>query len=388
MVAHRRMTTLFYLSLFMWLYAYAGYPLALLLARTLSGSRRVPHQACTPRVTVVVPVHNGAHSVAQKARDLLDLDYPRHLLEVVVVSDGSDDGTGEVVRREAELDPRVHLVAVADQQGKENAINRGVAVATGDIIVVSDLGVQPRRDALRLLVEPFGDERVGATTGVDSPIGSGGSAITGIAGLYTRYEIAVRRLEAAVGNIVVVNGCFFAVRRSLVPHLVPHQTADLAVPLQVIRRGFRVVLVPEAAAAVPTSRSVAGEFHRRVRTFNRGITTFLAATDLLNPFRHGWVAVQLVSHKLVRWLVPLWLAGLALSSAALATRSQWFALILLVQVLLYSAAILGLSGRTSRGFERLVSVPSFYLLSNASIVIAWTQVLRGQKAGTWKPTER
>jgi len=382
------MKAIFIVSLVMWLYAYAGYPIALFLARIIAGRQGRVRQTVVLPATVVIPVHDGAGAIVDKVRRIQELEYPRELLDIVVVADGCTDDTIEMVKQEAGKDPRIRLVEVEEQRGKENAINEGVAVALGDVVVVSDLGVHPRRDALHLLVEAFSDDQVGAVTGVDAPQRSGRSAITGIAGLYTRYEIAVRKLEAAVGNIVVVNGCFFGVRKKLVPHLVPHQTADLAVPLHVIRSGFRVVLVPEAAAVVPSSRSVGGEFRRRVRTFNRGITTFLAAADLLNPWRHGWTSLQLISHKLVRWLVPLWLMGLLVSSAALAGHSPAFAIVLVVQLLLYAMAILGLSGFASGKVERAVSVPSFYLLSNVSIVIAWWQVLRGERAGTWKPTER
>ncbi|PIX83711.1 MAG: hypothetical protein COZ33_04025 [Nitrospirae bacterium CG_4_10_14_3_um_filter_70_108] len=382
------MKIIFWTSLVIWAYAYAGYPLLLLLMRLLAGRRDVVRGDVTPRVTILVPVHNGATIIADKIRRLLALDYPAEQVEIVVVSDGSDDGTGEFVRREAEADPRVRLVEVAEQRGKENAINEGVAVASGEVVVVSDSGVHPFPGALRRLVQVFADPTVGAATGVDVPEATGGSSVTGVAGFYTRYEIGVRKLEASAGTMVVVNGCFFAVRRELVPRLVPHVTADLFVPFNVIRSGYRVALVPEAAATVRTSRSVKAEFRRRVRTFNRGITTFFTALDLLDPFRYGWVGVQVTSHKLARWLVPLSLVGLLVSTAALAPSSPGFAGLFLVQLLTYGLALLGLTGVVRGGLEKLASIPSFYLLSNLSIAMAWLQVIRGKKAGTWQPTVR
>jgi cellulose synthase/poly-beta-1,6-N-acetylglucosamine synthase-like glycosyltransferase len=380
--------TLFWLSLTLLAYAYVGYPLLLVAICALGGGRETKRDDVTPTITMIVPVYNGAEIIADKLEHLFALEYPKERMEIVVVSDGSNDGTADIVRRYVERDPRVRLVEVATQRGKEHAINEGVAVANGEVVVVSDSGVHPRTDALLRLLRPFADPAIGAATGVDISEDAGRSAITGVAGLYTRYEIAIRKLEMEVGTVVVVNGCFFAVRKPLVPRLVPHVTADLFVPFNVIRNGYRVALELDAGAVVRTSRSVEAEFRRRVRTFNRGITTFFTGIDLLNVLRYGWVPVQLVSHKFARWLVPAALLGILISTASLSPSSAAFSALFVAQGAGYTMAILGLTGVMGQRYERLISVASFYLLSNLAIVVAWTQVIRGHKAGTWKPTER
>lgn len=380
------MTLLFYFSIVMWMYAYAGFPAVLAVRALVSRPEEIKGQEITPPVSVIVPVYNGGSMVEVRIRQLLGLDYPEDRLELLVVSDGSDDGTNEILR--GLNDTRLVPVILPERQGKEVALNAGIERATHDLLVFVDLGVEVAHDALRRIVSVFADERVGVATGVDESVPSSGSTVVQTAGLYTRYEIAIRRLESRLGSLFVVNGCFFAARRHLCLGMAPWVTVDMWVPVQAIRQGYLVVLEVGARARVPTTRDLGGEFQRRVRTFHRGMTTYFAALDLANPFRHGWIAVEYLSHKLARWLVPLWLVCLAVSSLALAGESSIAAVALATQVVLYALALMSLAGTVPQSLRRLGDICGFYLLSNVALGIAWWKVLRRGKVVMWDPTRR
>jgi len=379
-------TLLFYFSLAMWVYAYAGFPAVLAMRALVTRPEEVRRREIAPPISIILPVYNGGSVVEARIRQLLSVDYPEDRLEVVVISDGSDDGTNEILQ--GLHDPRLVPVILPERQGKEVALNAGIDRATHDLLVFVDLGVEVAHDALRRLVSVFADERVGVATGVDESVPTSGSTVVQTAGLYTRYEIGVRRLESRLGSLFVVNGCFFAARRDLCRGMAPWVTVDMWVPVQAIRQGYLVVLEEGALARVPTTRDLGGEFQRRVRTFHRGMTTYFASLDLANPFRHGWIAFEYLSHKLARWLVPLWLVSLGVSSIALAGNSWVATAVLVGQLILYGLALAALTGALPAPLRRLGDVCGFYLLANVALAVAWWRVVSGVRVTHWQPTTR
>jgi len=258
----------------------------------------------------------------------------------------------------------------------------------GDVVVVTDATVTLYPDSLRKLVRGFADPQVGMITGQDHSIPSKESPVTRIASWYTAYEIWVRRLETEVNTLFVVSGCFYGIRRELMPELVDWYSEDIFVPLSVVRRGFRVVHESEARARVKTSKSSGVEFRRRIRTFTRGITAFTQNLDILDPRRHGLLSLQFFSHKLCRWLVPFFLVVLLFSSAALVGQGWFYAAAFGVQSIFWTAAVAGLVlQRQGRGIKAL-NFPAFYLLVNVALLVAWWKVVRGERIQQWQPTQR
>jgi cellulose synthase/poly-beta-1,6-N-acetylglucosamine synthase-like glycosyltransferase len=360
-------------------FAYFGYPLVLLLLRRIAPRPLQPAPgAALPRVTLLIPAHNEARAIAAKLDNSLALDYPRELLEIAVISDGSTDETPRIVASYA--DRGVTLVEVAERRGKAHALNTGLGETAGDIVVFSDASIELEPQAIRAIVEPFADEAVGAVSGEDLIAGPGGE------GLYGRYELALRNLEASVGSIVGASGSFYAQRRALLRGFREGLAPDFLSVLEVAERGYRIVTAPRARGYMQALSSARGEFARKARTLLRGMTTLWVMRRLLMP-QYGRFAFFLWSHKVLRWLVPVFMLGALLSSLAL-VAAPLYAAALGLQLLFYvlaGLAFLQLLGLHERSLGR---VPLFFTLANAAILLAWWRFISGARMEIWEPTRR
>ncbi|HEU5322892.1 MAG TPA: glycosyltransferase family 2 protein, partial [Methylomirabilota bacterium] len=355
------------------LYGYVGYPVLLaLLARRRA--RAVATAPVTPRVSVVVSVQNGAGVIGPKLENCLALDYPADRLEVLVASDGSTDATNDVVR--GWPDARVRLVPTEPRQGKEVAQRRAIEEATGEVLVFTDVGVRVEAAGLRALVANFADPAVGCASGVDRVVNAAGEAVG--EGAFVRYETALKLLESRLGSTVGNSGWFFAVRRGLCDEWPAALASDFTMLLRTVKRGFRGVVEPRAVASAVATVSPAREFQRKVRTIVRGLAVLAAHREMLNPLRYGFFAVQLASHKVFRWLLPLPLASILVASAVLATGSRFYLALLAGQVLFYGAG--ALLPRTR--------IPHFFVSSSAAAMVAWWKFCMGERFVVWEPTPR
>ena len=229
-------------------YAYVGYPLLLWL-RSWWSPRPVMHGVNTPMVSAVMVVRNEEAAIAAKIENLLSLDYPAEKLEVVVVSDGSTDGTGRVLAEFAGKDLRVRTVMKAESSGKAAGLNDAISAARGEVLLFTDARQPIEPPALRLLIENFGDPAVGAASG-ELMLGDPASGETGKGmGLYWRIEKKIRELESASGSVAGATGAIYCARRELLD-LLPEGTIldDVLLPMQVVRRGSRVIFDSRARA--------------------------------------------------------------------------------------------------------------------------------------------
>lgn len=375
---------LFWLSVAGIAYAYAGYPLLLAFLRALPGGNREPSPGAhgrfgEPSVSMLIPVYNEEARIRDKLANVADLDYPPEKLEVIVVSDGSDDGTAAAV--EPFVSRNLRFTELAERTGKAEALNHGLNLATREIVVFSDASILLRPDALRRLVRRFADPAVGVVSGEDRIAGGGGE------GLYGRLELLVRRLESDVGSIVGASGCFYAQRRSLCRPFPPGQAPDFLSVLSVVGAGYRAVSEPAAVGVMTSLSDPRDEFQRKVRTLIRGMTTLFANRRLLNPARHGLFSFELFSHKLLRWTVPALLAAAFATNAALASRHPYRATMAL-QVAFYALAAAGAFFRESLGKHAAFRLPLYFTVVNASIVVAWARYLTGTRLEQWNPTRR
>lgn len=367
---------LFWVSLAAVIYAYAGYPACLLVVGALRPRRDLPRERL-PRVTIVVTVRNEAHQIVEKLENVLALDYPRELLEYVVTSDASDDGTDELVLGFGGRG--VHLVATAERRGKEAAQRRALAVSTGDVLLFTDAGTRCAPGTLLAMARHFSDSAVGCVSSVDSQGENGGE------GLYLRYEMWLRDLETRAGTLVGLSGSLFAVRREICALWREDMPSDFCLILQALRMGYRGVSEPGAVGVYRPAADQGREFPRKVRTVLRGMHALFAFRGLLNPCLHGLAAWELASHKLSRWLVPLFLALIFLASAVLAPGHSLYLCLLGAQAVFYALAVAGW-----RGWLRGVGgrVPFWFCLFNLSILAAWARFLAGERIILWEPTRR
>jgi cellulose synthase/poly-beta-1,6-N-acetylglucosamine synthase-like glycosyltransferase len=357
-------------------FAYAGYPLLLWLLRRLS-PRPVRAGDVFPPISVIITVHNGAAKLRQKLEGTLALDYPGER-EVIVTSDGSTDATPGIAR---EFEGRgVRLVDGPERRGKEAAQAAAIAVARGEILVFTDVGSQLEPDALRNIVRPFADPSVGCVSSEDVVDSEGGE------GAYVRYEMAIRRLESEATSLIGLSGSCFAARREICDHWPTDLTSDFRTALEAARHGLRAVCEPSARARFGATGDVRAEWQRKVRTVRRGLAVLIAYRGLLRP-RFGRAALSLWGHKVARFTAPLACLVLLCASLAAAATSPVALALALAQGVFYAAGLLSLCTRAAAA-HKLARIAGFFILVNASILVAWAHALRGERVVTWEPTRR
>jgi biofilm PGA synthesis N-glycosyltransferase PgaC len=380
--------TIFWLSLIGILYTYVGYPLAMWMLARL---RPRPWQTApiAPSVSVVLAVHNGLALLPHRIDHLLGLDYP-NIQEIIIVSDGSTDGTAELLTSQQQ--PRILAIVLEQHGGKAVAVNAGVAQATADIILFVDIRPDIAPGAIRQLLSNFADEKVGCVSGNLKLRDEGHDAASAaVGGFYWRYEQWIRMCEAVTDSPVGVYGGFYAVRRELaVPQPPGIILDDMFQPLSIIRQGYRSVVDPLAYVFDTWPKNVEGEFHRKVRTLAGNFQLFQLAPWLLTS--QNRLLFQLVSHKVMRLVVPYLLFLLLISSIALSPGSRFYAAFAILQALGWIISLLGLRYKIP-GLYRVAAPASALLVLNAAAVVGLYKFLftRGPLSNIWnsgRPTEK
>lgn len=371
------MAVIFWLSVALIVYAYAGYACALFVLSHVR-TRPVRKDVFTPRVSFIIAAHNERARIREKIENTLAQDYPADRLEVLVASDCSTDGTDAIVCGFGE---RVRLVRASERRGKEAAQRLAIAHATGEIFVFSDAATAIAPDAVRTIVANFADPDVGCVSSVDRFIDPDGR-ISG-EGAYVRYEMWLRELETRVYSLVGLSGSFFAVRRLVCGAWAADRQSDFSTLLNTVRFGLRGVLDRDAVGYYRNIVDEGSEHDRKVRTVVRGISVLASNLDLLNPLRRPLFAWQLASHKLCRWLVPFAMIGAAASNAVLALHSPAYLAIFALQLAFYGAAATGVHG--GAGAFRIAA---FLVRSNSAVLTAWLRYARGERVTLWTPSNR
>lgn len=360
-----------------WLgFAYVGYPLAL-YALARFRPRPVKRADIAPPVSIIVAVHNGEATLREKLEATLALAYPGSV-EVIVTSDGSTDGTDAIARSFAARG--VQLVCNSERRGKEAAQAAAIEQAAGEILVFTDLSAELAPDALAAIVRPFADPRVGCVSSEDEVGTEGGESA------YVQLEMALRRLESEATTLIGLSGSCFAARRELCKPW-PHDLAsDFRTALVAAQRGLRAVSEPEARVRFSATEDPAAEWSRKVRTVRRGIAVLLAHRELLHP-RYGRAAFSVWGHKLARFTSPFALLGLLVSTGLGASASPGMAALFVAQLAAYALGGLYLL-QPDRTRLRVARLAGFFMLVNASMLVAWRHHLTGERAVTWQPTRR
>lgn len=368
--------TLIALSLAWVGFAYVGYPLLLALLARFS-PRPVQRADIAPPISVIIAVHNGEQALARKLEATLALDYPGPV-EILVASDGSTDGTNRIA--EGFAGRGVVLVALDARRGKEAAQAAAIAKARGEILVFTDVTAELEPGALAAIVRPFADPTVGCVSSEDRVDSDGGE------GAYVRFEMALRRFENEASSLVGLSGSFFAIRRELGSPWPTDLASDFRSALEAARRGLRAVCEPGARARFKAMEDPAREWHRKVRTVRRGIAVLSGYRDILHP-RHGRVAFSLWGHKVARFTSPFALILVALASLVAAPLSRAALALVGLQALAY---LLGGAALASPRVARFLParLGGFFMLVNASMLVAWRHHWRGERAVVWEPTRR
>lgn len=361
-----------------------GYPLLLAFTGLLV-RRRWTRQDAEPTVTLIVAAYNEERCIAQKLENALALDYPRERLEIIVASDGSTDRTHEVV--ESFSDRGVTLRAFP-RIGKTGIQNQAAKVATGEILVFSDANGFYRPDAIRKLVRNFADAAVACVSGqlvYTQDRRSAGDCERS----YWHYEKFIKLRESNLSSLVGANGSIYAVRRADYVEIDPGLISDLVEPLALVQRRRRVVYEPEAVSIEETAGSSDAEFRRKVRILTRSITGLVHMRGLLNPFRYGLFSVQLLMHKVLRYLVPYFLITAFVSLTALACVGEYRVPFAIVSAVVLLAIVVGRrKAERANPVVRACQFLYYYLLVNYAMVPAWINFMRGSHVTVWVPERK
>ena len=376
------MTFIFWGSIFTVFFAYCGYPLSLNLLG-LYIKKRSRKEAFLPSVTLIITAYNEEKAIEEKLQNCLNIDYPRERLQFLVASDGSTDRTNDIVKKYEKRG--IELLEITVRNGKESAQKEAVARARGEILVFTDVATKLDPEGIREIVANFSDALIGCVSSEDRLVDASGKPVG--ESLYVKYEMWLRRLETQVNSLVGLSGSFFAARKDVCLDFSPNMQSDFRTVLTSIKRGLRGVSDPQAIGYYLNVSDEKQEFNRKVRTVVRGLTVFFQNIELLNIFKYGFFSYQIFCHKLLRWLVPLFICTAFVANAVLASNSIFYLTLFAIQCLFYSiAAWWHFSPRKPSNI--IFKIPLYFFTVNAAIVVAWWRYLKGQRVVMWNPSER
>ena len=366
-------------------YSYLGYPAWLWLRSRWSPRpvrRGFVESPAAPAVSAVMVVRNEEAVIARKLENLLTLDYPQAKLDVVVVSDGSSDRTPAILAdyaRDPGLPTRVRTLMKPVSQGKAAGLNDAIKLATGEVLLFTDARQQIESGALRLLIENFADSEVGAASG-ELMLGDPTSGETGKGmGLYWRIEKKIRELESASGSVAGATGAIYCARRSLLDASpLPEGTIldDVLLPMQIVRKGFRVIFDARARAWDSPDLGETREFSRKVRTLSGNYQLLQLAPWLLSS--QNAIRFEFASHKLSRLAVPF--ALLALLIASMFLPQPLYRAALVAQLAFYALSLAALAGVKIGPLSRIADPARTFVVLNSAAMVAFINFVTGRKA--------
>lgn len=371
----------FWLCAALVVYPYAIYPALLVLLNRLRGAKRSQIGSAQPSVSILLPVANEARRVEAKLHNLQALNYPQDRIQIIVIGDGCTDDSLERARAVTAGSSNVIVTALPKRSGKAAALNAGLALATGEVVVFTDAAIMLDGDSLTALVRHFDDPVIGCVSGEDYVEGGGSE------GLYGRLELLLRREEAKLHSIAGASGCYYAQRKSLCKPFIAGMAPDFLSVLNTVRAGSRAICEPAARGAMSATSSTSAEFSRKARTFLRGITALFGNVGLLNPFKYPSFCFILLSHKLMRWLAPIPMM-VCLIAAWMLRGDPLYAVAFGAQCLFYLAALAGISLSRLADASMLIRLSAFFVLVNVAAFKAFLMWMMGRRIEIWEPTRR
>ena len=365
------------------LYVYFGYPLVLLVLSRLKPPVPEPEFETWQKVTLVVSCYNEASVIAEKLQNSLALNYPAELLDILVISDGSDDGTDQIVQSFAPLG--VRLLRQEGRLGKTMGLNLALAHTDADYVVFSDANAMYEPDAIMQLVRFFQLPEVGYVVGAALYTDGSDNAAAANEDLYWRYELKLKQWESRLHSVVGGDGAIYAIRRTLWQPLQQKDINDFVNPLQIVAQGYRGIFTPTARCFEETAGDFTKEAKRKERIVNRSVRGLMRVKQVMNPFNTGWFSFQVISHKLLRWLLPYFACVGLLGSALLATQHVFiFQLLSMGAAIVFFFAAIGAYYQRNNNLNIVFAVPFYLLMVNFYAMRGVLMALKGQTQITWK----
>jgi poly-beta-1,6-N-acetyl-D-glucosamine synthase len=379
--------SIFWISAILLGYTYLGYPMLIALLSRLNPRRVLSVQNTElPKVSLIIAAHNEEKVIAKKIQNSLSIDYPEELLSIVIVSDGSTDRTNEIVNEFA-LHRRINFIHYEPRRGKAHALNQGVANSQSEIIVFSDANIHYEPDSIKLLVKNFSDPSVGCVCGkvllekpegLTEPVGEGA---------YMKYERFIHQNESRFNTMIGTDGAMYAIRRELFKPIPEDAIVDdFIIAMRVIERDLRIVYEPKAIGYEEAASSVGQEFKRKVRMIAGGFQAVGVLKSVLNPMNHPIVFFQFVSHKILRWLGPIFMVMLYLANLFL-LESIFYQITFALQLAFYVFALAATFWKSLRG-RVLFYFPYYFCSLNLAASIGIKRFLFGQQTVKWEKITR
>jgi cellulose synthase/poly-beta-1,6-N-acetylglucosamine synthase-like glycosyltransferase len=363
-------------------YVYIGYPL-LVYAFSRLRPKLIKRGEFVPKVTILITAYNEEKAVREKLENTFQIEYPPEKLEILVASDGSTDKTDEIVK--GYFARGVRLFRQEGRKGKTYTQNKAVEQATGEIILFSDATTKYQSNVLREMLPNFADETIGCVAGKLIYTDDSKSIVGKGAQRYWNYETFLKECESRACSLIGASGCLYAVRKSAYQPMYPEACSDFLICTVVYRQGLRSVYEPNAVCTEETNRQTEKEMRMRVRVIAQTFTDLWRNRNMLNPFRSGFYAVELISHKILRYAVPLFLMAFFFSSLLLAFYSLFFAAICALQILFYLTAFIGWMLEKSGKKIGVFAIPHYFVLTNLASIFAFYKFLQGENYARWEP---
>jgi len=375
------MKTIFILSLILAAYSYFIYPLILWIASILFG-KRVKKAAVIKNVSLIISAYNEEDIIEKKLKNSLKLDYPVDKLEIIVASEAVD-GTNDIVRRYAEKG--VKLFSYAKREGKAATLYRAVPETSGEILVFSDANAMYERDAIRKLVQNFADDRIGCVSGVLQYKNPSGASAGRDESRYWRYEIFLKKIESKLFALLGANGSIFALRRKAYLPLNKYRGDDFELPINSKIEGFGSVLEPAAISYEEGNKFYSQEFKRKVRIVSWNFESALLLLRRALQRKRYFVAFLLLSHKILRWWLSLFLVFIFLSSLFLVKSGGLYAFFFIIQAIFYSVALTAylMDKYTGKRPDKPLSIPYYFCMVNVAASIGLFKSLSNRTESLW-----
>ncbi|MBI4653426.1 MAG: glycosyltransferase [Nitrospirae bacterium] len=374
----------FFLSAAMLFHSWVNYPLLLFFLHGLSRTKRdKPLENGTYMVSVVIPAYNASDKIVDKLKNIIELDFPANMIEIIVVSDGSTDDT--VMRAKSIGARNVFVYELKQNMGKSAAQNFGVEHANNEIIVFTDVDSLFAGSFLRYLIPYFADTEI-ACVGGNALLRKQDGHIDKAHGLYWKIEQFLRRAESDLGMLHSLPGWGFAIRKSDFVPLDSDTGDDMILPLEMALRGKRSVISLDAVVADYMPSSIKGEVNARQRITLRNLTGIMRRKTLLNPFLFPKMSFSIWSHKILRWLSPVFLIALFCSNLWLYTTGEreFYVILFWGQSMVYIIGLAGILG-SLRGIDvPLSGFISSFLVANTGFFIGLLNFLKGNRVKNYR----
>ena len=382
------MEIIFWLTALLFLLNYFVYPTVIIITSILINDdhdKFINDRSYQPIVSLIIAAYNEEKVIRQKIINSLALNYPLKHLDIIIVSDGSDDRTHDIALEFR--DKGINALHRPEREGKSAALNRAVKHALGEIVVFSDANNDFNEDSIQLLVHHFADDRIGAVTGAKHVYDDSAREASKGDNLYWKYEAAIKKAESRLGSITSGDGEIFAVRKSLFN---PIDTSmindDASITFDLVKQNYRVIYEANAESYEKASEDLIDDFNVKVRMTAGGFQTIVAESSFLFPPRN-WFAIRFILHKLLRWLAPVFLVSIYLTALFLLTEPFYF-IVFILQTVFYGLSLYGWAERKKSELPSFIYIPMYFSAMNLALAAGLYRFIKGQQNVQWQKAKR